>query len=346
MPERRLPPTETSSPLCLRALNTAIGRTPLWITASALMSLMALVVTLPWFSWFQDAMDHRYAPGALLVGLDETFRYDHSASRAVLEESTRATGAVMALVAMLVGVFTAGGWLQVCMERTEGHSLRRFFFGGSRYFFRFLRVLVVTILSLSLLSFVVYGQPWDLLVNELWLGLTDGNLEQLSSELEARRIVFLQDGLYFAGVALLLAWGDYTRTRLALHDTKSAVWAGLCTWALLIMHPLRTLRPLLLLWVIEAAMLSAAWQFSMRIESRLGPESGGAAILLLILLGQVGLCWRTIVRGARYAATTEVSHYYVRPLPRPDPWKEVKVTTVGGPGGPQYPIGDVDQFGV
>ena len=73
MPERRLPPTDTTGPLCLRALNTAIGRTPLWITASVMTSLLALVVAMPWFSWFQDAMDHRYAPGSLLVGLDETF---------------------------------------------------------------------------------------------------------------------------------------------------------------------------------------------------------------------------------------------------------------------------------
>jgi len=344
VPERRDPPTDASGPLCLRALNTAIGRTPLWITASVMTSLMALVVALPWFTWFHDAMDHRYAPGSLLVGLNETFRYDHSRSRAVLEDSTRSTGAAMAMLAMLVGVFTAGGWLQVFLERTEGHSLRRFFFGGSRYFFRFLRLLVLTLLSLGLLSFVIYGRPWDFLVNHLWLGISDGDLEQLSSELTARRIVFLQDGLYFAGVALLLAWGDYTRTRLALHDTSSALWAGACTWALLIVHPIRTLRPLVLLWIIEAAILWAVWQFSMRVESRLGPESGAAAVVLLILLGQLGLFWRTIVRGARYAATTHVSHQFVRPLPRPDPWK--KLATVGGPGGPQYPIGETDQFGV
>jgi len=344
MPARRLPPAESSSPLCLRALNTAIGRTPLWITASVLTTLMALVVALPWFRWFQDAMDHSYAPGSLLVALDETFRFDHSRTRAVMEESTQSTGAAMAMLAMLVGVFTAGGWLQVLMESTEGHSLRRFFFGGSRYFFRFLRVLVLTILSLSLWTFLVYGRPWDFLVHELWLGITEGELEQLHSELAARRIVFLQDGLYFLGVALLLAWGDYTRTRLALHDTKSALWAGLCTWAVLLVHPLRTLRPLALLWVIEAAIMWAVWQFSMRVESSLGPDSGAAAVLLLILLGQLALFWRTIVRGARYAATTEVSHLVVRPLPRPDPWK--KQTTVGGPGGPQYPIGEVDQFGV
>lgn len=344
MPERRLPPTDTTGPLCLRSLNTAIGRTPLWITVSVMTSLLALVVAMPWFNWFAEAMEHRYAPGSLLVSIDETFRHDHSATRAVLEESTRSTGAAMALLAMLVGVFTAGGWLQVFLERTEGHSLRRFFFGGSRYFFRFLRVLVVTILSLSLLTFLVYGKPWAFLVEELWLGLADGDLEELTSELTARRIGFLQDGLYFGGVALLLAWGDYTRTRLALHDTSSAVWAGLCTWALLFLHPIRTLRPLVLLWLTEAAMLWAVWQFSMRVESSLGPDSGGAAVLLLILLGQLGLFWRTIVRGARYAATTEVSHLFVRPLPRPDPWKQQ--ATVGGPGGPQYPIGDGDQFGV
>ena len=43
----------------------------------------------------------------------------------------------------------------------------------------------------------------------------------------------------------------------------------------------------------------------------------------------------------RYHAALQVSVRVVQPLPRPDPWKH----SIGGPGGPQYPIGG-DEYGV
>ena len=50
-----------------------------------------------------------------------------------------------------------------------------------------------------------------------------------------------------------------------------------------------------------------------------------------------------ITRGARYHTAVAVSREIVRPISRPDPWKH----TLGGPGGPRYPIeeGD-DEYGV
>jgi len=48
-----------------------------------------------------------------------------------------------------------------------------------------------------------------------------------------------------------------------------------------------------------------------------------------------------IVRGSRYHAAVQVSREVVRPIARPDPWKE----SVGGPGGPRYPIGG-DEYSV
>ena len=212
----------------LKATQRALRRPALWITTALVTSLLALVAALPWLAWFREVLDHHYEPGSLLRGLDETFRFDQRESRAVLEESTRGVGAVLALLAVLFGAFSAGGWLQVLLERTEGNSLRRFFYGGARYFFRFLRVLVLTLLSLQLLSFLVYGMPWERLVHGLLLGVDD--LEELVSERTARQVVLAQDTLFFLATTLLLVWGDYTRARLALHDGVSALWAGICTW--------------------------------------------------------------------------------------------------------------------
>lgn len=326
----------------VRALTGALARAPLWLTASFFTTLLALVVSVPWFEFFQGAMDHRYEPGSLIEALNETFRFDHRREQTVLEEGTRSAIGVAAVLAMLGGVFSAGGWLQVLLEGSEGQSLRRFFFGGSRYFFRFLRVLFLTLLSLHLVGFLVYGLPWEFAVERLWLGIAEGELEELASGLEARRAVFAQDGLYLVLVALVLVWGDYTRTRLALHDTSSAAWAGLCSWLTILAHPVRTLRPLLLLLLVEGLVLALAAWLSHRIQSGLGPESSWWPLFALIALGQAVLCWRTIVRGARYSAALQVSHQLVRPLARPNPWKK----TIGGPGGPRYPVDDGEDFGV
>ena len=47
---------------------------------------------------------------------------------------------------------------------------------------------------------------------------------------------------------------------------------------------------------------------------------------------------REVMRGASYHATMKVSQAIVRPPRRgDDPWR-----TIGGPGGPQYPVEDVD----
>ena len=337
------PPQDPEPPrfTFLHALNGAIGRTPLWMTTTGVLVLLALVAALPWFSWYHDAIDNRYEPGALLQSLDETFRFDHRENRAALEAGTASTGAVLALLAMLFGAFAAGGWLQVFLERTEGHSLRRFFYGGSRYFFRFFRVLLLTLLSLSLAGFVLYGLPWQWLVEDVLLGLGDEGLEALTSELSARRVVFVQDGLFFLTAALILLWGDYTRARLAIHDTSSSVWAGLCSWVTILAHPIRVVRPMLLLWVAEAIVLWAAWMASTRIEKRIDQPGDWLPLLLLLLTGLLVLSWRSIVRGARYAAALDISAQLVRPLARPDPWK----SSVGGPGGPRYPIGG-DEYGV
>jgi hypothetical protein len=325
----------------LHALRTTLGRTPVWITAAAIVALLALAPALTTFAWFDGALQHHYEPGSLLRALDESFRVDHRESLGVLNANNGALGSALALLAMLVGAFMAGGWLQVFLEHTEGHSLLRFFYGGARYFFRFLRVLVVSLLILQLLGWVLYGTPWNWLVLDKLCGVPDGDLQGFNSELTARRVGFVQDGLFALGFATVLAWGDYTRTRLAAHGTHSAVWAGLCSWTVLFAHPIRTLRPLFFLWLGEAAIVGLAGLFDDRVEADLGPLSTKWTLLAMFTLGIGVLLWRTITRGARYAACARVTRELVRPLSRPDPWKR----SVGGPGGPRYPI-DGDEYGV
>jgi hypothetical protein len=325
----------------LHALRVTIGRTPVWLVAAGLLALLALVLSAPWFSYYDEQIGKGYEPGSLVALLDESFRFDHRAERQTLEAATRTLGGVLALAAMIAGAFTAGGWLQVFLEHTQGESVRRFFYGGSRFFWRFVRVAVLTLLLLQLLGWLIYGRPWEWLVLEKICGLPGADLHALESELSARKLTLTQDALFAIGFTLVLVWGDYTRTRLAAHGTRSAIWAGLCSVTLLVAHPIRSLRPLGLLWAIELAVLAIGWGLTGAVQDSLGPGSSRAPIAALFAIGVGVYLWRAITRGARYAACVLVTRDQVRPLARPDPWKHA----IGGPGGPRYPI-DGDDYGV
>ena len=70
--------------------------------------------------------------------------------------------------------------------------------------------------------------------------------------------------------------------------------------------------------------------------------AGTARVWILFGMAQAVLMWRCVIRGARYHATAIVSQEVVRPLSRPDPWRE----SIGGPGGPRYPLEEGDEYGV
>jgi hypothetical protein len=328
-------------PVFWRALQRTVGRTPLWLTCWLVPLVLALILAAPWRGVWADLLAHRYEPGSVMGFMDENFRFDRREELGALRHSTAGIAAALAFLVMLFGVFSGGGWLQVCLDRTRGHSMRRFIWGGARYFWRFSRVWIVTLLTLALFTWSAYGWPWKAAMH-LFFGAEDGDLEVLASERSAVVLGWIQDGGYACLVALLFAWGDYTRTRLALQDTRSALWAGLCTWGLLLVHPLRMLRPMLLLFALEVGVVLLLGRLALGVDRELGGHSGPLALIVLVGLGELALVWRGISRGARYHAAAQVSRRLVPPLAQPDPW----ASRVGGPGGPQYPIDVTDDYGV
>ncbi|MCK6445370.1 MAG: hypothetical protein L6Q99_03175 [Planctomycetes bacterium] len=309
---------DSGFPVFLGALVTAARQRAAWCIATLGVALLALAAALPWYGGVDALVGHRYEPGALIANLDETFRAEHRDALDALGASSRAALAGVALLAMLFGAFTAGGWLTLFHDRRRGDVARRFLGGGARFFGRFARVWFLTLLLLVFCGWLVYGDPWITLVKEGLVGVRDA--EEFVSERSAVTLVWVQDALYALLFALVLCWADYTRTRLALHDGRSAFWAGLESLALIVARPVRTLAPLAALLLVEAGGL---WLFARSqgaLEATLGEETGLGTIVALGVLGLAALAWRACVRGARYAATTRTSRELVPPLPIPDPW--------------------------
>jgi len=333
--------------LFLRSLKTIVGRAPIWLSTAGFLLLLSLPLSLPWYSWFQGVTGS-YEPGTLLHGLDANFRHDHRAGLNALTSSTARSGAGLFLLASFAGIFTAGGWLQIILERTRGRSLRRFFYGGSRFFFRFMRFWLITLLVLAGLHWVMFGWPWERFVLEgaLQISADDaGSLETMSSERAVLVLGWVQHGLAALGFALVMCWGTFSRARLASHDGQSALVAGLTTMWTMLCHPILVFRPIVLLFLVEFALVTLlCGSLSGMLDARLaGLEQGGAwTVAALGLVGLFALVVREIVRGASYYAAVHVTRKVVPPLSRPDPYK-----AIGGPGGPQYPVeGDGDEYGV
>ena len=329
--------------LWFSALRGTLGRPPVWLAVWSIEAALALAPALLLQQWLSGALEHRYEAGSQFGNLDTFFRFDHRRADGELDTTNGTLGAVLAVFAVLAGVFCAGGWLQVFLERTRGHSLQRFFLGGARYFWRFLRLALLTVLALAAVTWLVHGTPWDTLVLRGLAGVPKGDLERLES-LDSESTAFLlrgaQHATYAVLVALLFVWGDYSRARLALHDTASAIWSGACTAFTMLRHPVKTLRPMIGLLVVETALVLAGGYVARSVEGEVGRSASLAGVALLLAIGQIVLLWRVVLRGSRYHAAVQVSREVVRPIARPDPWQASV-----GPEGPRYPIGG-DEYGM
>jgi hypothetical protein len=320
----------------LTALRVTLGRPPLWLLTAFAPICFAIIIALPWHSWFQGSIGNQYAPGSQLASLDATFRQDHAESLGVLSAQSAVAASAFAFLLMLVGVFAAGGWLQVFLERTEGHSVHRFFYGGSRYFWRFFRLLLLVLLLLGLGDYAIYKEVLGAGMLERIFGVEGGDLTTLDSEAVARRYSWALDATFLLWFGLVLTWADYTRTRLAYLGSRSVLWAGTLTLFTLLTRPITALRPMLGLMVCELVVAVGLGYGVSSINHSFDETSGLGAVAMLFGLSVLAILWRTVVRAARYHSAVQVTREVVEPYGVDDPWSD----SVGGPGGPRYKIGD------
>ena len=106
---------------------------------------------------------------------------------------------------------------------------------------------------------------------------------------------------------------------------------------LLLRHPIQTLRPLFLLLLVEAAVVVwGAGVLMDLVEARAIDRPRIEHVVALFGIVQGAALWRHLTSGAKYIAAARVSLHLVPPHKKKgNPWQ-----TIGGPGGPQYPVGD------
>ncbi|MEZ6003030.1 MAG: hypothetical protein R3F17_01455 [Planctomycetota bacterium] len=336
--------------LFLLSLRVAAARVSIWAGIAGLFALGGLALARPWSQFFGGIDGHRYEAHEQFASLDVVFRHDQSAALSQLGQSTAQSAVVLALIAWLLGIFVAGGWLQVIAERAQTQVLRRFCAGGARHFLRFLRLSLLLLVALGLVRWLLYGPPFESLVLRKLLGLPATDLlpgrqmESIGSEATRDRVLWLRDGLMALSFLYLMALGYYARARMAVLSKRSA-WAAL-GWAFgaTLRAPLRTLGPLTGILLVELFVLTAILgPVSRWLNGRLAGGANLTTVWVLAGIGLLALVLREIARGARYHTALVVTKANIRSHVHPDPWQ-----TIGAPGGPQYPVqqdGD-ERYGV
>jgi hypothetical protein len=334
-------PRVSDTPIFLRSFERAWRRPAAYLTSTAGLVLLGMLGAYPAYRTVDALAENRYPIGSQRFNLEANFWVDHATKLSELFSAVSTAAGLLAFLAWCFGIFTAGGWLRMLLDPGRGNG-RLFIVGGARYFWRFVRLALLLVLLLHFIGVLCHGALWKDWVVEGLAGLRGGKLELADSELTVRRLDWAQSSLYSLCVALLLAWALFTRARLVLQNRRSVLLAGAETAWLLLRHPIRTLRPLALLLVFEALGLAGLTALFRGLEGGLREPDGAAwRMPLLLALALLFVLWRELTHGARYAAALEVSTELVKPLVV-DPWQD----RVGGPGGPQYPLSDSDEFRV
>lgn len=325
--------------ITLSSLKASLARPSLWLFTWGVILVASFPFAFAYHQGVTKALSNNYAPGSQLGWFTTDFFRDHASELESLSTSASTGFGILALLMPLVGAFFAGGWLQILLERTSGRSLRRFLWGGARTFWRFVRVWLFFLAFFLLVSWLFYGVVFDKYV----LSPFGANVaEDLPREDYAFWWKVLQATLLAISYFKLKVWATYTRTRLALLNTRSVMVAGIACWWMMLRHPMRTFGPMLLLLLVQLPVVGLMGFVSADLDGGLDSTSGWRVILVMFALNQVALLWGEILFGARYSAAVQVCRSLIRASVEPDPFAD----RVGGPGGPQYPIDDSDEYGV
>ena len=296
----------------MRALQgiLAAGRCWRWWGSAALFELLlALPPALLWQQWLAGKLANRFEPGELFANLSSQFRFDERTELGQLGAGASLWLAVAALLAMLAGVFFAGGWTQLAFDATEESVLARANAGARRFFWRYVRVWLLTLVLLALWSWVMFEWPWKTVVLGWILKLPEASdrLESFTSEKSAVALRIVQDSLYALGVALCLCCADYARLRIACRDARSACGAWIAAASMVLRAPLRTLSPFALLFAVEVLVLAAAGALSSTLEAGIDTNRAGLrSVSVLALVTALVLALRCVLRGARYQAAAGI----------------------------------------
>jgi hypothetical protein len=257
-----------------------------------------------------DGLRERFSMG-LLVDLVEM--------RPGLIGGLALAAAGVAFLGLLVGAAATGGALEVLTSRDDRPFAHRFGRGAGRFFVRFLRAGLATLVVAALGAALTAGPLFAL----------SGRLRRESgSELAANGAFFA--GLLVGGLAVLLCLLalDAARVRVVREDARRVLPLLRSGFGVVLGHPVKWLGT----WGANAAVLLLALVVYLAFRNAV-PASTAALVAALFLVQQAFVLVRAWLRVALLASERELVER-LRPLPpaAPPPQPAVEPEPVVGPG--------------
>jgi len=262
-------------------------------------ALMALIVAGPAASMALQPLAHSRTAGWLLDGFDVAWLSENSDALGTAIVGLAPAVVVATLLTWLGTILLAGGVLTMLSQRWDCFRLGPFLAGAGRHFWRLFR--------LSLLGFICYG-----------LALLVASLPSMIVS------AINKDGLEYwpmgvAGIAgsvltvLLLGWMatvlDYAKVRLVCDDARGSVMGLLRSFAFVFKHFGKTMG----VWLMNTAGFAIVLALYLAASNAMHPTLAGA-ILLLVILQQVFILFRTAQRIAVWDSTMEI-YEALKPVP-------------------------------
>ncbi len=201
---------------------------------------------------------------------------------------------------LLVGAAATGGALEVLASRDERPFAHRFGRGAGRFFVRFVRAGLATVLVASLAAALTAGPLFAL----------GGYLRRESGSAAAAYGVSVGAMLVAALVVLLCLLAlDAARVRIVREDARRVLPVLRSGFAVVLGHPVKWLGT----WAVNAAALLAALGFYLAFREAV-PASTGPLVALLFVVQQAFVLFRSWLRVALLGSARALVER-LRPLP-------------------------------
>ncbi len=267
---------------------TIIKRFRLISLAYLSLLIPALMVALPFHSYFQKAMSQYISPGKLLSGFDYTayselmnFRGDEI--KAVFSQSFW-----LLILYFFISIFITGAILHVLQDKERKAKFITFLTGGSKYFWRFFRLSIIFLIIHALVALILYI-PFGIMVKNAF--------EHAATE-RSVFFLFLPFGIIHLFIAIYL-WvvSNYTKFIIVHKGSRlvlKSIWEAL---KFVSAKFLGTYGLILLLFLFPLLLMMLYYKASVNIE-----VTSGLLIFMVFLMQQIYLWLREATRVWAYSS--------------------------------------------
>jgi len=275
-----------------------------WLTNFAL----ALVLTLPVFSLLQDSLAYSNLSDALYREFDNIWLIQFMVLNEKYMTVVPYTIFSIAGVYIIIQLFYTGGVLSVFINPPKNHHVD-FFFGGVKYFYRFLKIAVI--------AFMMY--ILGLVLNEFFNLLIKSSFAYSSMAWLEFTLTLIRYLLFLLLIGIVSIISDYAKVVAVINDNNHAFRSIGIALLFIRKNFLRTLSVFLILFG-----LLAIGAVIYNLVDGLIPRSPVYLILLTFIIQQFLIIYRVIIRMYVYSSevvlyqdlAAELTDYEVEEIPK------------------------------